>query len=1182
MKSLFNIFRKRWLITLLGLIALSLLIWWAGPLFAFGRYKPLDPEWTRWLCIAALFGVWILRMLIKWARDLRNNSNLLSALSRSSAKAPASPTEQAAADELGELKKGLEHALTILKKSGVKGRLGHQHLYQLPWYMIIGKPGGGKTTLLLKSGLQFPLAERLGAQQVKIKGVGGTRNCDWWFTDEAVLLDTAGRYTTQDSDRDVDKAAWSGFLQLLKKYRRRRPINGALVAVSISDLLRETPSERSRHAHDIRQRLDELSDSLGIKFPIYVMFTKCDLLAGFVDFFADCGGDERAQVWGMTLPMHSGAAPTDVAELFRAEFDVLEQRLNSRVIDRVQQERDSQRRALIYSFPQQFSALREILAPFLGDLFGATRYEALPLLRGVYFTSGTQEGTPIDRIMAAMANAIGLDQSPIPANMASGKSYFINRLLRDVIFKESGLAGLNMRYERQQIWLLRGAYVGIATLALFAVLAWSVSYGRNKLHIGNVGAQAGQLKAVLSSIEGGEYTPSQVLPLMDAARGLPGGYAEREQATRWGMGFGLSQVDKLGEEETRAYYRVLNQVFLPGLVRRLEDHLRQRSSAGQDDLFEALRTYLMLNGQHFDPESVQAWLTHDLDRSAADIPGPERARLAQHTMALFETPELRPPPLLLDAALVQDVRQTLLQAPVAERLYSQLKSDPTAARLSPFAPADVGPDATNVLRRLSGKSLTTGIPGLFTYDGYAYFKANLVNAAAQATKDSWVLGDDAKFDAARTVQITEDMRSFYYKEYIARWDELLGDVVPKTGPSLEQMANTLRDLARPDSPWKKFLVKVAEQTRLHGPPPVADKPGVVEKLVGQSGKKVMDFIGETKDRIADETDTPVDRHYAYLHQSIFAGPAGEPAPIIDVQAALADAQAQVRGLAEKQKKGDPVTRSEINQATDKLKAQASRLGGAVGKTLSAMAADIEGSGRVFEYHRVDGELQTKIVAYCAKAIRGRYPIERSGAQEVPPLDFGKFFGPNGVMDTFYQTELKTIVDTTHGAWRNKPDSGLSVSHNTLAAFQNASVIRDVFFRSGGQSLELSFELTPLTMDPRITQFILDIDGQIATYSHGPTRTFGFKWPVPNGQGRVRMQITPPLPSGTSGASLSGPWALFRMLDKMEFQPFPQQPERYKVIFSIEGRSATFELKASSVYNPFRLQELKEFQCPQRL
>ena len=126
----------------------------------------------------------------------------------------------------------MKDALATLKTaSGGKG----DYLYDLPWYVLIGPPGAGKTTALVNSGLKFPLSR--GATPAAIAGVGGTRYCDWWFTEDAVLIDTAGRYTTQDSDAKADKQSWFAFLDLLKKNRPRQPINGVIVAISLEDLL---------------------------------------------------------------------------------------------------------------------------------------------------------------------------------------------------------------------------------------------------------------------------------------------------------------------------------------------------------------------------------------------------------------------------------------------------------------------------------------------------------------------------------------------------------------------------------------------------------------------------------------------------------------------------------------------------------------------------------------------------------------------------------------------------------------------------------------------------------------------------------------------------------------------------------------------------------------------------------
>jgi type VI secretion system protein ImpL len=364
MKRLFGIFKKRWFLSLLGLVALAALIWFLGPLFAFAGREPLADPIHRVLLISAMFLLWLIRVLWKWLATNRANLQLLRQMAHA-APPSESAVEKESAEEVAGLRRRFEEALAVLKKARLGGRQGRQFLYQLPWYIIIGAPGSGKTTALCNSGLQFPLADRFGKD--KVGGVGGTRNCDWFFTDEAVLLDTAGRYTTQDSHEAVDKVAWHGFLGLLKRYRRRRPINGALIAVSVGDLLQHSEAQRSSYARAIRMRIQELHEQLGIRFPIYVLFTKCDLLAGFMEFFDDLGKEERAQVWGMSFPLVNPQETGKVLAQFGPEFKALQQRLHERLLERLQSERDQQKRALIYGFSQQFGALQEVAERFLTD-----------------------------------------------------------------------------------------------------------------------------------------------------------------------------------------------------------------------------------------------------------------------------------------------------------------------------------------------------------------------------------------------------------------------------------------------------------------------------------------------------------------------------------------------------------------------------------------------------------------------------------------------------------------------------------------------------------------------------------------------------------------------------------------------------------------------------------------------
>jgi type VI secretion system protein ImpL len=317
-----------------------------------------------------------------------------------------------------------------------KGR----EVQELPWYVIIGAPGSGKTTALLNAGLRLPLYTGKEPSP-SVPGVGGTRNCDWWFTDEAVLLDTAGRYTTQDSDRGADAAAWQGFLELLKQFRPRRPLNGALVTVSVMDLLLWSKAERARYAAHVRMRLSEMVAALETRFPVYVLVTKVDLLAGFTEFFGDYDLTQRAQVWGTTFALDID--PAQIATPYAGDFTALEDRLGAEMLARLHEERDLQRRASIYRFPQQFHAMGPLVGEFLAQAFGTQVNQKPLMLRGAYFTSGTQEGNPIDRVLVALARTFRLDRAATTGLGGTGKSYFLNRLLHEVVFSEAELAAVD-------------------------------------------------------------------------------------------------------------------------------------------------------------------------------------------------------------------------------------------------------------------------------------------------------------------------------------------------------------------------------------------------------------------------------------------------------------------------------------------------------------------------------------------------------------------------------------------------------------------------------------------------------------------------------------------------------------------------------------------------------------------
>ncbi|MES9974560.1 MAG: type VI secretion system membrane subunit TssM, partial [Candidatus Thiodiazotropha sp.] len=606
-------------------------------------------------------------------------------------------------------------------------------------------------------------ADKLGNDAVQ--GIGGTRNCDWWFTDDAVLLDTAGRYTTQDSYEEVDRAAWMGFLDLLKKHRKRRPINGALVAISIEDILQLTELERLNHAKAIRMRVKELIDHFGIRFPIYVLFTKCDLLAGFSEFFENMGREERSQVWGMTFPLTDKADQESGISHFRDEFRALEKRIDVRLLDRLEQERDAKRRILIYSFPQQFSALREAAEGFLHEAFNANRFQETPMVRGIYFTSGTQEGTPIDRLLGSMAQEFGLNRQIAPAFSGSGRSYFINRLFKDLIFPEAHLAGVNTRVEKRRAWLQRMAYAGAISLAVLAGIAWFTSYSRNQSYIDQVAIQANAAEEKVNTVAPDDLTLTNVVPALDSVRQIPGGYADQEADIPWLMGLGLYQGDKLGSEAVSAYRTSLKNLFLPRIILSLENQLNQQGN-NPDYLYEALKVYLMFDdSEHFDAATVKAWM---LLQWQLTLPGAENAQARQaltgHLDALLEMLPMTPT-LPLDQDLIAHVRSNLLRVPLADRVYNRMKRTTESGAIPPIRLSQViGADAEMVFSRRSGEPLDKEIPALFSYEGYhKLFLKDHLEIANKLLEEKWILGPDLEKIVGKTdlVRLSARVKELY-------------------------------------------------------------------------------------------------------------------------------------------------------------------------------------------------------------------------------------------------------------------------------------------------------------------------------------------------------------------------------------------------------------------------------------
>ncbi len=1180
-------FRSIYTILILVAAALSLAVWFLAPFIGSETWHPFDSVKSRVIFIGGIWFFFFGLGLFIFLRRRRKEK----AMTEEIAEQMDDAGDDVTAAELGELRDKLKTAMAELRKSGN----GRKHLNELPWYVMIGPPGAGKTTAIVNSGLKFPLADSMG--KTAIGGVGGTRNCDWWFTNDAVLIDTAGRYTTQESDQETDNAGWIGFLGLLKKYRKRQPINGAMIAISLSDLLQQDEVTQAGHALAVRRRLNELREKLGVRFPVYVLFTKADLIAGFSEFYDNLGKEDREQVWGFTLPLDSSKGEVSPVAAFDAEFGLLLGQLNAQSLERMQTEIDPQRRSLVAGFPSQVASMRTVAHNFLSEVFQDNRYEQRHMLRGIYFTSGTQEGTPIDRLMLGMARTFGIGRQAIGTGQGQGRSYFLTRLFEQVIFPEAGLVSADDKVERRYRWTKRAAIAATVLVALLTGTLFTRSYLGNQELIEQASTYVDSYQQVSSTLPGSPLGDTDLPPVVDALnilRDMPTNPALGDPDPEGRLTYGLYQGEVIGTQAAQTYRSALNQRFLPRLLLRLEEQITGNVN-NPDLLYEALKIYLMLGLEGpMNSELVQEWM--DIDWSIT-YAGANRAGLrddlAFHLDAMLSQPMEK---IALNGPLVEQVQGILSEMPLAQRVYNGIINSPSATSLPEWRITEAGgPAVTRVLVRSSGKALNQGVEGIFTYDGFNdVFLGEALGVAKRIQGDSWVLGprgEAEQTDAALTA-LSRDVLDLYYNDYIARYDAILGDIDVIPLESLSHAVEVTNVLSGPTSPIVNILTEISKETKLTAPrggilggDEVAEGVGRIAQLEARSnlsiqGEILLSALQNSAQAQADGSPAKppgsyVEDRFEWLH-TLVERPEGQDSQLDLLVGTLQEVYQELNKMSFS---GVAATAVDGGTATQRFQQMASRIPGPLERWASQITSSSTGITADGTRSSINAKWQSSVLPFCTQALENRYPFNRRARADVSMSDFQKIFAPGGMIDVFFGENLAKFVDTgaRPWAWKRVNDVDLGISPAVLQQMQYAAEIRDAFF-AGAPTPQVNFQITPEALDPKAQSVQLTIGSQNVLFeTRRPNNTpVAITWPGSVGLAGVVFQ--PGLSNGESQLAKDGPWAWFRLLDAAEIRR-TNVSDRKRVIFNVSGRIAIFQLQSGSVINPFALPALTKFSCP---
>jgi type VI secretion system protein ImpL len=739
--------------------------------------------------------------------------------------------------EIEAMQAEFQKAVSSLKASKL-GRSGRDALGLLPWYVMIGPSASGKTTAIRSSGLKLPYGKT-----GKVRGVGGTRNCDWWMTNEAILLDTAGRWSTEEDDREE----WLAFLDLLKKTRPKKPINGILLAVPVTDL-QKSEEEIGDLARTLRERIDEVIGRLEVVVPVYLLITKCDLVSGFVETFGDLKDRERGQIWGFSLPLIS--EHTDHVEAFAQNFDQLTDVLERNAVVRMGEERRIEARDRIYAFPQQFDSLRQGLIDLVANLFDQSVYQDGPIMRGVFFTSGTQEGRPIDRIMDSMASAFGVRPRLAVAPTTKPKSYFVRDVFQRVVFPDRDVAvrsGRVLRRERLLRWGTAAAALAISAALLVLPVS---SYFANRQFIADAAKFVERLAhAREEHASGGPLSAPALEPAEDMANRLAKFVAKGPDV---GLQFvGLYPGDRLMYPLHTAVERLIVRPILDFDADRMVAFSRGQGDVDASGATAGLMLHLLLTQPKASDEPApesDGWTDHWVDiavQKASDrwaaMAGDAASNHARRTVE----GAVRFYALGIDASSDLIERKSNVVSRVRTALLGANDGDPLADMLrDPNMPRDVRlvdivGGAIVVFQNAGDRHTGPTVSGAFTPAGWQIVKGRIARLKASHQRDeySWVLGaagtrKTESVDAAA-------LQAGYFRRYVDSWKAFLLSLSVKEPGSIEDVRRLLKAFVM-DKPLEAVWRNASKDLVFKDESPLA---GLLAKGEAAAKKKVPGGAG---------------------------------------------------------------------------------------------------------------------------------------------------------------------------------------------------------------------------------------------------------------------------------------------------------------------------------------------------
>jgi len=1113
-----------------GLAVILLLIWFGG------RFVGLTSVSARLMVMGVVIACYCLWLLIMYFLVRRKGAKLSKGLS---------------GDADNGLQEKLDDVIKALKTSDLGRRYrGKGALYALPWYMIIGPSAAGKSTFFSRSGLTFPLKDD---QKYHLSGIGGTRDCDWWFSDQAVLIDTAGRYSLEE-----DSEEWLTFLKLLKQNRPNVPVNGVILAFPLDELLTVEAEQLKKHVTHIRNRLHEISNVLGLMVPINIVITKCDLLKGFEAFFDDLSEQEVSQPWGVYLLDETEDKNVNAVEVLQNRIQGLFQRLLEQRNQKIGLAKTAEQKSDIFQFPNQFSGASEKLIDFVSLLFKESPYHERPWFSGVYFTSSLQEGMVYERSGNVLKDAFAKVKREVLNAGNSSRSYFISQFFTDVVFPLKNAVRGNRKRQRFNIIAKTFSLITLSAVVIGLALTLTGTFTANKLLLNNYQDEAGDLVRKFDSQDTSD------LERLDALRDLHRHYLSLDDISTYSPLNLLNSQDLVGthgepmrELLVSAVGSYMHTQVVPYLHNQLQGFHQQwpllsvvAQNKKRSEYYESLKYYLMMTSHQakISREDLsfylsRLWLKSYEDDQIFYTYSEELETLSQMVdmyleYFFFKLDENSLNPWYFDAVDIQNVQANLVTSPSADTLYRALVDSAQGRFETVSLKSLVGSEHSRTL--ISNYSFS----GVYSRKAWeTYVSSGIKELTVKASEGDWVLGqaravEDEEQNKRFQDKLEIEIRQQYFKDYSHHWRSFLGSVAIQDHDDLGANLKAIKALSGDTGPMAKLFEGLSENVKLH------------EAVVGSAAGNVLDKLTEGDEKapipvipivplfadaaedliklVKDEDDTgAADIVESYIVELALL------TQELEVMSTSANRDELAKQYAAELLSGNPDGKQlftswiNIQNILTTVDASERKLIASVMESpiLASWSSMIVASQRA-----VQRSWEEKVYSSYQNSLRGRFPFNSQGS-DASVVDFDAMMTPqSGALWRFVASELDPFVQKSGSGIKSRKwlGKGLSFDTRSLNSIGGAERLSQSLY-GDDQSATFTYWVYPVPV-PGLSESSITVGSSNYRYRNEPQEWREFSWAL-NDSYDARIEAKSNGSTAYGDVRFEGPWALLRLIDK---------------------------------------------------